>query len=426
MIRSFWFQLSSPYPDFEDVFEANDGLVECPQMVFGAGSTPFRGTLDCLHLNIYVPASANETKPLPVMIWIHGGVFMMGSGSRPSTGPKFLVKHDVILITMNYRLGFYGFMCLDIAQVPGNQGLKDLVMGLRWIKNNIGHFGGDEDKITVFGESAGGMAIDLLLLTDKEELFHNTIIMSGTSFTPLLVRPPDNTVPIVIAQRLGSSTNNVNEALSFLNTLDPFTVIAAGSGLETRPCKENEFDGVERLLSDFPVNMPVPRAKGKYFLMGFTSDEMISGFANVPEAQFQQLDTFNEQIRRAFQFDDTMHNEIVRLFTNFYVGDRDFTREVKFDFADFLSDIRHVYPTERSLAKVLDNGAEKVYYYKFSYIGDRNIVRRQMNITVGGAAHADELGYFFDIDEISGVGTPEDFAIVDKVTTLWTNFAKYR
>lgn len=425
MTLFFWFQLSSPYPDFEEVFEANNGSVECPQIDFGP-SPQLRGTLDCLHLHIYVPASANaEASPLPVMIWIHGGVFMMGSGSRQTTGPKFLVKHDVILIAMNYRLGFYGFMCLDIAQVPGNQGLKDLVMGLRWIKNNIRYFGGDEEKITVFGESAGGMAIDLLLLADKEELFQNTIIMSGTSFTPLVVRPPNNTVPIVIAQRLGSNTNNVNDALSVLNNLDPLTVLLAGVGLETRPCKENEFDGVERLLSDFPVNMAVSRAKGKSFLLGFTSDEMIYEFANLPDERFQQLDTFNEQIRRAFHFNDTMHDEIVRLIKNFYIGDKDISREVKFDLADFLSDVRHVYPTERSLAKVLDNGAEKVYYYKFSYIGDRNFIRRRMNITVGGAAHADELGYFFDMEELSEVGTPEDYAIVDKVTTLWTNFAKY-
>lgn len=395
----------------------------CPQIEFSSGS--FQGTLDCLRLNIYVPATANVTNPLPVMLWIHGGAFIIGSGNRPSTGPKFLVKHDVILITMNYRLGFYGFMCLDIPQVPGNQGLKDLVMGMTWIKNNIEYFGGDKDKITVFGESAGAMAIDLLLLADKEELFHNTIIMSGTSLTTLVVRPPDNTVPIVIANKLGLNTSNVDEALSFLNTVDPFTVIVAGLGLETMPCKENEFADVKRLLPDFPINMKVPRANGRSFLMGFTSDEMIYEFANLSEEQFQQLDIFNETISRTFHFDNITHNDIVRLIRNFYIGDKDFTREVKFDLADFASDIRHVYPTERSLAKMLANGAEKVYYYKFSYVGDRNYMRRLLNITVGGAAHADELGYFFDIDYLSEAGTLDDFAMVDKVTTLWTNFAKY-
>lgn len=395
----------------------------CPQIGLIEGT--IQGTLDCLHLNIYVPATANVTNSLPVMLWIHGGAFVTGSGNRPTYGPKFLVKHDVILVTVNYRLGVYGFMCLDIPQVPGNQGLKDLVMAMRWIKNNIEYFGGDKDKITVFGESAGSIAIDILLLADKEELFHNIILMSGTSLTPLVVRQPDNTVPIAIANRLGSSTNDVNEALSFLNTVDTLAVVVAGLGFATTPCKENKFDGVISLLSDFPVNMIVPRAKTKSFLMGFTSDEMIYQFANLSEEEFQQLDIFNETIREAFQFDNETHNDIVRLIRNFYTGDKDFTREVKFDLADFASDISFYYPTERSLAKVLANEAEKVYYYKFSYLGERNFMKRLMNVTVGGAAHADELGYIFDILFLSGEGTLEDFVMVDKVTTLWTNFAKY-
>lgn len=359
------------------------------------------------------------------MLWIHGGGFIYGSGNRPSYGPKFLVKHDVIMITVNYRLGPYGFMCLDIPQVPGNQGLKDLLMGMRWIKNNIGYFGGDKDKITIFGESAGGMALDYLLLADTEELFHNTIIMSGTSLTPINVRSPDNSLPIAIADNLGLSTSNVNEALSFLNTFDPLIVVEAGLGLPTSPCVENEFDGVERILSDFPINMKVSRAKGRSFLMGHTSDEAISMFANLSEEEFQQLDIFNQIVSVCFQFDNIMHNENVRLLRNFYIGDEDFSREVKFGLSNFISDIIYLYPTQRSLTKVLANGAEKVYYYKFSYIGDRNFMRRALNITVGGAAHADELGYFFDINLLSEVGTPEDFAMIDKVTTLWTNFAKY-
>lgn len=359
------------------------------------------------------------------MLWVHGGAFAIGSGNRPSTGPKFLVKHDVILVTVNYRLGFYGFMCLDIPQVPGNQGLRDMIMGMTWIKNNIEYFGGDKDKITVFGESAGAVSIDLLLLADTEELFHNMIIMSGTALTSLVVRPPDNTVPIVIANRLGLNTSNVNDALSFLNTINPYVVTIAGLGLETMPCKENEYDGVRRLLPDFPINMKVPRAKGRSFLMGFTSDEMIYEYANLSEEEIQQLDIFNETIRLVFHFDNVTHNDIVRIIRNFYIGDKNFTREVKFDLADFASDIRHIYPTERSLAKVLANGAEKAYYYKFSYVGDRNYMKTLLNITVGGAAHADELGYIFDINLLYESGTPEDFAMVDKVTTLWTNFAKY-
>lgn len=100
-------------------------------------------------------ASAKPGKKLAVMFWIHGGGFTEWSGNDNLFGPDFLVENDVILVTHNYRLGVLGFLSFDTPDYSGNMGLKDQQLALKWIHENIKHFGGDNNRITVFGESAG-------------------------------------------------------------------------------------------------------------------------------------------------------------------------------------------------------------------------------------------------------------------------------
>ncbi|KAA5784440.1 carboxylesterase family protein, partial [Pseudomonas aeruginosa] len=173
-----------------------------------------------------------------------------------------LVRHDVIVVSVKYRLGPYGFLCLDSPDIPGNQGLKDQALALRWIKENIEAFGGDFSKITLFGESAGGVAVDLHLLTDKDELFNQVIIQSVSAFFAGGIRKPSNRVPIEIANQLGFETDNFVEAVKFLAGQDPHLVVAASTsqrstlgGNTLRPCLENKYDGVDSFLSDFPENL---------------------------------------------------------------------------------------------------------------------------------------------------------------------------
>ncbi|KOB69445.1 Uncharacterized protein OBRU01_14496 [Operophtera brumata] len=133
------FQPSVPHPEFDGIFEANDDSHICPQIE--EFNRTLAGDLDCLRLNIFVPPTASPTNKLPVLVWIFGGRFELGFYGRLLYGPKFLVRHDIILVTINYRVGPYGFMCLNIPEVPGNQGLKDQLMALRWLHENIEAFG---------------------------------------------------------------------------------------------------------------------------------------------------------------------------------------------------------------------------------------------------------------------------------------------
>ena len=103
---------------------------------------------------------------LPVMVWIHQGGFFFGHGGPSFLGPNFLLSKDIVLVTMNYRLGILGFLTTGDSVAPGNFGLKDQVLALKWVQQNIKSFGGNPNKVTIFGESAGGASVAFHALSE--------------------------------------------------------------------------------------------------------------------------------------------------------------------------------------------------------------------------------------------------------------------
>ncbi|XP_050531754.1 venom carboxylesterase-6-like isoform X2 [Daktulosphaira vitifoliae] len=136
------------------------------------------GDEDCLYLNVYTP---NINEKLPVMFWIHGGGFVIGQSGPALYGPEYFMDKNVVLVTSNYRLGLLGFLSTEDDVIPGNYGLKDQVLALRWVKENIRQFGGDPDHVTIFGESAGSASVGYHLLSPLSKgLFHKAIMQSGS------------------------------------------------------------------------------------------------------------------------------------------------------------------------------------------------------------------------------------------------------
>ena len=141
---------------------------------------------DCLYLNVWTPAA--DVRRRPVMVWIHGGGFLMGSGSVGLySGAQLARTGDVVVVTINYRLGALGFLNLRECELggatpPANLGLRDQIAALEWVRDNIEAFGGDPENVTVFGESAGGMSVGTLLGTPSAQgLFHRAIAQSGAA-----------------------------------------------------------------------------------------------------------------------------------------------------------------------------------------------------------------------------------------------------
>ncbi|MBB3159147.1 para-nitrobenzyl esterase [Microbacterium proteolyticum] len=172
-------------PDLDGEIPATSFGAVCPQpenpaIPLGEGTVQDE---DCLSLNVWAPDDTNG--PRPVMVWLHGGAYTFGSSSQPLYDATSLVSSgDVIVVTLNYRLGALGFIDLSDALpsggFDGNLALKDVLMALRWVQRNIGAFGGDPDRVTVFGESAGGGLVTTLLATPSAAgLFHRAIAQSS-------------------------------------------------------------------------------------------------------------------------------------------------------------------------------------------------------------------------------------------------------
>ncbi|XP_072942033.1 esterase FE4-like [Epargyreus clarus] len=416
---------STPYGRFDETFEAFDDSAICPQVE--EFNNTITGTLDCLHLNIYVPDSASKTNPLPVLVWIYGGGFSIGFAGRYLYGPKYLVQHNVVFVTLNYRLGPYGFMCHGTPDIPGNQGFKDQVLALRWIKENIEAFGGNANKITLFGESAGGVSIDYHLHSPQEKLFNNLILQSGTSYIPALINEGSQEGTLKLASQLGFVTNNVDEAVSFLSRTDSHLVIAAASVINIRflPCVERG-DNTEKFISDYPINTDIPKVKNTAILIGHNDDEMLTGYVDKDTEYLADLNLFYSKLNDAFDFEADELNELESLVRHFYIGDDPVTEHIRQEITNFDSDFKYNNPTQRSIAKYVESGADSVFYYMFTYNGGRNFVKKKNNITLGNAAHCDEIGYLFDISYMRDVPSCEDQIVIDRMTTMWTNFVKYR
>ena len=150
---------------------------------------------DCLYLNIWTPAAGKTGKKLPVTLWIHGGGYVAGWGSEPEMDGEEWARHGGVLVTFNYRLGIFGFLTHPALSaesphgVSGNYGMLDQIAALKWVKANIAQFGGDPDKVTIMGQSAGAMSVQTLVTSPlSKDLISGAIIQSGGGITdrPLL------------------------------------------------------------------------------------------------------------------------------------------------------------------------------------------------------------------------------------------------
>ncbi|OWF47761.1 carboxylesterase 1D-like [Mizuhopecten yessoensis] len=169
-------------------------------------------TEDCLQLNVHVPGAVSTTEKKPVMFWIHGGSFQIGNSWF--LDPSFLVLKDVIVVTINYRLGVFGFLSTGDSALPGNYGLWDMIEALKWVNKNIASFGGDPESVTIFGESAGGFAVSYLaVIPSNEGLFKRIIPQSGTAIGELWkVRNPFR-----VAKKVGSHVGCITKNDSIIN-----------------------------------------------------------------------------------------------------------------------------------------------------------------------------------------------------------------
>ncbi|XP_070551779.1 carboxylesterase 4A-like [Ptychodera flava] len=212
-------QSKAPWEGVHDATEFGPICIQPPDQFVDIGGAQSE---DCLFLNIYAPKTAGDL--LPVMVWIHGGAFYVGAGSEHFyDGTALAAIGDVIIVTFNYRIGAFGFFVTGDEHATGNYGFLDQIEALKWVQENIAAFGGDASRVTVFGESAGSMSAEFLMLSPLADgLFHRAIMQSGTS-TMATYTGTDaalhNRIAHALGEVLGCEKGNSEELMKCLRTV---------------------------------------------------------------------------------------------------------------------------------------------------------------------------------------------------------------
>jgi para-nitrobenzyl esterase len=246
------------------------------------GDITFRdssGSEDCLYLNVWTPAKTSEAR-LPVMVWIHGGGFQAGSTSETRQDGEQLAQQGVVVVSMNYRLGIFGFLVHpDLAKESkrnsaGNYGLLDQVAALQWVHQNISAFGGDPSNVTIFGESAGSFSVSALMASPVAKgLFQKAIGESGAAFSsasllfePLTIREDKDSK--LVSSTLGLQSVAELRAVPAQKLLDSFFKPGGDNNFAFDPDVDGYF---------LPESLPVIFAAGKQndvpLLAGWNHDE---------------------------------------------------------------------------------------------------------------------------------------------------------
>jgi para-nitrobenzyl esterase len=346
--------------------------------------------MDCLYLNVHVPAGTKAGAKLPVMFWIHGGSFTGGSGSQYD-GSSFARK-GVVVVTINYRLGREGFfahpaLSAENKEDKGNYGIMDMIAALEWSKANVAAFGGDPSKVTIFGESAGAIAVyDLMFSPEAKGLFTKAISESGFSRYQSQTLAEAETSGAEIAAKVGVKGTGA-DALKALRAL-PFDGLPKSSGLYDNGRPRPIIDG-----KTLPWSIPDAFAQGKEAKIPF----MAGGNSN--EASL--LPTKNAQARI-----NAASTKPVP-----YTGDPMKVANAMVTAAQILE------PNRNALRLHAKTSGEPVYFYYFSFVP---VVQRA---TSPGAAHGSELNYVFN--SLRPNAGPEDHTIAESMNAYWAAFAKY-
>jgi para-nitrobenzyl esterase len=367
---------------------------------------------DCLYLNLWMPAKP-ATGKLPVMVWIHGGGFVAGGSSEPRQDGGNLSQNGVLVVSMNYRMGLFGFFSHPelTAESPhhasGNQGLLDMVAALQWVQKNIATFGGDPDNVTIFGESAGSMAVSALMASPQaKRLFHKAIGESGAVTNPRRPQAPLAQAEqdgLKLAEKLFGTTS-----LAQLRALPAQQIIEAttkpGVGFWPQVVADGWFlpcAGADIFAAGRQSHVPL--------LAGWNLDE--GGPGDIFGQEAPTLANYEKQARARF-------GDRAEAFLKAYAATTDVG--AKRAAADYGGDQFIGYGTWKWIELHRQTGGSPVYRYKFEQF---------LPVAKPGAEprspHAGEIEYVFQVLSSKKLDwQPEHHALSDQMAAYWTNFAK--
>ncbi|XP_034827168.1 esterase E4-like [Maniola hyperantus] len=431
------FQEAGSAPTWNGTMFAFDGSIKCSQY-FEALKSPI-GQEDCLVANIFTPMKEYNYL-LPVMVFIHGGGYDFGSNTDLIFNPKYFIQKDVIVVTINYRLGAFGFLCLPGTEATGNIGLKDPIAALQWIKNNIQAFGGNPNTLTIFGESAGASSIHYMITSGKYKgLFHKAILQSGSILMPNKFDPNPIKAASTVASKMGFKTEDPNELLKIFQNASSNDIIEASrvDGKNQplklyifRPCEESPVIENKSFVTATPRELveSLILDPNLDIILGYNDKEGIKQAGQYDSNGLKDLNSsLSDIIPENLIFNDESEREaLTQDIRKFY-----FQKGIDHDsLIDFFSDTVMIYPSITTTNSLLSSNIT-VYNYYFKYDSLRNLYKFVSPLPLKpGATHADELFYMFDpiIFNFVPVLPPmeNDHRMINTLTALWTSFAKTR
>ncbi|XP_045762722.1 esterase E4-like [Maniola jurtina] len=424
--------------EYKSPVDASEDGPACPLLV----DSDYFIDENCLTINVYTPLKKDRSKPLPVIFFIHPGGFYSMTGRSDLFGGQYLLDRDVVLVTINYRLGSLGFLSTGDELAPGNNGYKDQVAALKWVQRNIAAFGGDPNSVTIAGCSAGSISVMLHMISPMSKgLFHRGISMSGS---PVYKGPtPDNLYHLAVRQAeiLNCPTNNSKVIIDCLKTR-PWRDI--GSSLPQfyefgfdpvgiwMPIIEKDF-GQERFLPIDPIDairegkmhaVPhvISQTEDEFFWMAFTvlknktlTDQMNAEWERIAPISFM-LDRKNatypaRRLRTAYLHDKPLKN------------DAESAKNLGLLYQDSIES----FPIHRMANLMCRHSPHPVWYYEFSYVGNHSFYEDSVTKKPVAAAHHDDLIYLFPLSfQFPGISTEgPDSVLVERMTGIWYNFARH-
>ncbi|XP_014230192.1 esterase FE4 [Trichogramma pretiosum] len=429
-----------PAEPWQGVLDAKSYAAQCPQ--FCMMQQKVMGEEDCLYLNVFTK-KADPSLKRPVMMAIYFGGFIFGSGDDSFYGPDYFMRKDVVLVTVNYRQGAFGFLNLKDKLAPGNQGMKDLVLALKWIQENIAAFGGDPGSVTVFGQSSGGAVAHYLAISPMSKgLLHKAIAQSGVAINPwALPHPRAAEIVYEICEKLGNPTKDHAQIMDFLRTVDykkiidvqrqlvPYPQMAQMVAFPFSPNIDAESDNPffpDCIIKRSTAGAHVP------LMIGHTNREGISFYRLGNYEDFDkdiesQIHPYVVMVPKHMYGLADMSGEKLK---SFYFGDDKITADNQDKLIDLLGDAYITEGVHRVVNWQVTNGKHPTYFYRYDYDKGFSLSKMELKSSAKGAAHGDELSQQFRMNMIEKfTGAPLikdgsiDFKMMERIIEMWVNFA---
>lgn len=434
------FSKPEPLDSLESPFNATKYGAVCPQIVTGILSKEtWNQSEDCLSINVFVPErSPDSIDGHAVMVWIYGGGF--SEGSAITYDGTFLAAYgNVIVVTFNYRLNVFGFLSTNDDEARGNFGLWDQKMALHWVHDNIQYFGGDNNRVTIFGESAGAVSCFLnSLYPDNFGLFQRVIAESGSPTIPGYVSVRDGLSDArLIAEKVGCDDDSTKEMISCLRSRHWKDILASAIGIQRFvPLVDGEF------ITTDPHSL-VSKTTESDEIIFFRSMDILSGFNKYDGAlmllytmdagQLEYFQPTKEMKMTILQGIVTMSlrknypEEIIKMIDGEYTSWKNASdgHEIRLSIVKLLSDVMFVVPAmEMAHLHKASEASGRHHVYIFTPKPPFHVFPTPS--WIDGASHADELAFVFGIEYM----VPElnvnnwEAQLSRGIMTYWTNFAK--